>query len=71
MIDFVAQKCNMVHIGNCFEARHEKGEHKGAHACIKTTLCTEEMKFMTHSPIQNEKFIVQWCSTLMAKETRR
>jgi len=71
MVEFVAQKYNVSYISNYFETKHGKGKHNGGGACIKNTLHRKEMNFMTKYPIQYEKYIVQWCSTIMEGITTR
>ena len=56
----------MSHIWNYFDTGHEKAEHDGVGACIKTTLQREEMKFTRNLHILDAKSIVQWCYILMS-----
>ena len=59
------------HIWNDFENEHEKGEHDGVGACIKTALRRKEMKFTTIKVIQDAKTIIAWCSLVMGQGARR
>jgi hypothetical protein len=53
------KKLKLPHIWNNFESGNRKGEHDGAGACIKRTLCRKEMKFTTTSLTRDEKSIVE------------
>ena len=56
------------HIWNYFETGHEKWEHDGVGACIKTALRRQEVKFTTILLIRDAKTIVAWCSSMMGRE---
>ena len=62
---------NVPHIWNYFEIEHEKGEHDGVGACIKTALSRKEIKFTTILLIRDAKTIVSWCSSVMGQRARR
>jgi hypothetical protein len=64
------KKINVPHILNYFESGHKKGEHVGAGKYIKRELYSKEMKFIITSLIQDEKSIVEWCSSVMGEGTR-
>ena len=61
---------NVPHIWNYFETGHEKGEHDGASACIKTALRREEMRFTRNPHVKDVESIVQWCSATMLDRNR-
>ena len=61
---------NVPHIWNYFENGHDKGEHDGVAACIKTALQREEMRFTRNPHIKDAESIVQWCSGTMADRTK-
>ena len=59
------------HIWKYFDTGHEKGEHDGPGACIKTTLRRQEMKFTTILLIRDANTIVAWCSSVMGQGAKR
>ena len=57
----------MPHVWNYFETGHGKGKHDGASPCIKTSLCTEEMK-VTGDRLRDVASIVKWCASVMGEQ---
>ena len=61
---------NVPHIWNYFETKHDKVEHDGASACIKTTLRREEMGFTINPHTKDPESIFQWCFATMLDRTK-
>ena len=58
------------HIWNYFETGHDKGEHDGAGACIKTDLRREEIKF-TGALLRDFASIMKWHASVMGEQATR
>ena len=61
---------NVLHIWNYFEIGHDKGEHDGVGACIRTALQRDEMRFTRNPHIKDVESIVQWCYATMSDQTK-
>lgn len=58
-------KSGVQHFWNFTEARHGKGEHDGAKACVKRALAREELKYEGGVELIDAETIMRWCKSTM------